>query len=215
MQHQLILQQPNGPTWLRVCAKLNHFPSLQQVHQYDSALKLVTDNGHEATEEIYSCIVSEHQKLAKERAEKQLMERAHRSALAMSRAATASSLVSAFQMARATVQQPQAPIFNPNFGQRQYLVCLELVHHRMRADRCVFRTGLSTQVNSRRVSSMVLARSTLLSAATIVDNGSWRAFRRCSLRALLIVRRAFDKKHGRGVMLYAASGKSNNGEYSW
>ncbi len=29
------------------------------------------------------------------------------------------------------------------------------------------------------------------------------------------MRRAADKKHGRGVMLYGTSGKANNGEYSW
>jgi hypothetical protein len=56
------MQQPNGPIWIRVCAKQNIVPSLQQVHQYDQALQLVLNHGHQASEEIYSCIVSEQQK---------------------------------------------------------------------------------------------------------------------------------------------------------
>jgi hypothetical protein len=61
-QQQLILQQPNGLIWLRVCAKLRIVPTLQHVHQYDAALKLVTDDGHKPSEEIYTCIVSEQNK---------------------------------------------------------------------------------------------------------------------------------------------------------
>ncbi len=64
-QLQLIMQQPNGATWIRVCAKQKVIPTLQRVHQYDSALKLVTDNGHQVSEEIYNCIVAEYHKHAK------------------------------------------------------------------------------------------------------------------------------------------------------
>ncbi len=64
-QLQLIMQQPNGATWIRVCAKQKVIPTLQGVHQYDSALKLVTDNGHAVSEEIYNCIVAEYHKHAK------------------------------------------------------------------------------------------------------------------------------------------------------
>ena len=37
----------------------------------------------------------------------------------------------------------------------------------------------------------------------------------CHVTLALLMRRAADKKHGRGVMLYGTSGKANNGEYSW
>jgi hypothetical protein len=167
MQHQLILQQPNGPNWLRICAKLNHFPSLQQVHQYDAALKLITDNGHQATEEIYSCIVSEHQKHAKQLAESQRMERA----FATSRAATANSLISAFQMSHAAVQKPIAPVFASNFGQRQYLVCLGRMFLRLCTDIFVFRMVRSTRENSRRANSMALALSISQWAAITLGSG--------------------------------------------
>jgi hypothetical protein len=61
-QQQLIMQHPTGPAWIQVCGKFGLFPNLQQVHQYDSALRLVMSNGHEPTEEIMSCIVQEQQK---------------------------------------------------------------------------------------------------------------------------------------------------------
>ena len=98
-QQQLIMQQPNGPIWIRVCAKQNIVPTLQHVHQYDAALKLVTDNGHQASEEIYSCIVSEQQRHLKEQYEYAQRMRA----LAMARVAPAS-----------------------NFGERAYMVCFNL-----------------------------------------------------------------------------------------
>ncbi len=166
-QLQLIAQQPNGPIWIRICAKLNMEPSLQQVHQYDSALKLVVDNGHQASEEIYTCIVSEHQKHMNEQKrlkEQQLKER--QLVLAMARAPSAKALLSVFQASRAP-----APVLTSTFGERSYLVRLRRVVVCAGADLCIFRMDHSTLASSRRESSMVWARSSLQSVAITAGIG--------------------------------------------
>ena len=171
-QLQLIAQQPNGPIWIRICAKLNMEPSLQQVHQYDSALKLVVDNGHQASEEIYTCIVSEHQKHMNEQKrlkEQQLKER--QLVLAMARAPSAKSLLSAFQASRTPLRQAPAPAVTSNFGERSYLVRFWHVVVCAGADLCIFRMDHSTLASSRRESSMVSARSSLQSVATTAGIG--------------------------------------------
>jgi hypothetical protein len=97
-QQQLIMQQPNGPIWIRVCADQNIVPTLQHVHQYDAALKLVTDNGHQASEEIYSCIVSEQNRHLQEQ-----IQYAHRMrALAMARIAPATNFGDRAYMVRSS-----------------------------------------------------------------------------------------------------------------
>ena len=63
-QLQLIMQQPNGVNWIRVCAMQNNMPTLQEVYMYNAALKLIIDSGHDVSEETYSGIVREHRKLA-------------------------------------------------------------------------------------------------------------------------------------------------------
>jgi hypothetical protein len=173
-QLQLIAQQPNGPIWIRICAKLNIEPSLQQVHQYDSALKLVVDNGHQASEEIYTCIVSEHQKHMNEQKrlkEQQLKER--QLVLAMARAPSAKALLSAFQASRGQVPAAKAPApaLTSNFGERSYLVRLWHVVVCVGADLCIFRMDHSTLASSRRESLMVWARSSLQPVAITAGIG--------------------------------------------
>jgi hypothetical protein len=109
-QQQLILQQPNGLIWMRVCAKLRIFPTLQQVHQYDAALKLVTDDGHKASEEIYTCIVSEqHKHLMQQKQQQQAVS-------------VSKQRLTAVMASKAPLTAPP-PLVSHTYGERSYSVC--------------------------------------------------------------------------------------------
>ena len=109
-QQQLILQQPNGLIWMRVCAKLRIFPTLQQVHQYDAALKLVTDDGHKASDEIDTCIVSEqHKHLMQQKQQQQAVS-------------VSKQRLTAVMASKAPLTAPP-PLVSHTYGERSYSVC--------------------------------------------------------------------------------------------
>jgi hypothetical protein len=114
-QLRLIVQQPNGPLWIRVCAKLGITPSLQQVHQYDAALKLVIDNGHQPSEEIYTCIVSEQQRHV---IQQQLQRNQKQCALVMSKPPS----LDVHKPPEVKFQSPPAPVANSNYAETSYAV---------------------------------------------------------------------------------------------
>lgn len=175
-QQQLILQQPNGLIWMRVCAKLRIFPTLQQVHQYDAALKLVTDDGHKASEEIYTCIVSEqHKHLMQQKQQQQAVS-------------VSKQRLTAVMASKAPLTAPP-PLVSHTYGERSYSVCcmsppmpLALTAHTF-----LCRMDRNMPESSRRANFTESARLSLPSAGTTVANGSQRAHMCTSVSMLRLI----------------------------
>jgi hypothetical protein len=162
-QQQLILQQPNGLIWMRVCAKLRIIPTLQQVHQYDAALKLVTDDGHKASEEIYTCIVSEQHKHL-------LQQKQQQQALNVNKQRFTAVMAS---NAPLTVLPP---VVSQSYGERSYSVGgMSLGCHKLTAHISLCRMVRNMPESSRRASFTELERSSLPSVATTAASGAYHA----------------------------------------
>lgn len=142
-----------------MCAKLRIFPTLQQVHQYDAALKLVTDDGHKASEEIYTCIVSEQHKHLMQQKQQQQAVNVNKQRL---------TAVMASKAPLAVVP----PVVSQSYGERSYSVgSISLSCHKPAAHTLLCRTDRSMPESSRRANFTEWERLSLPSVDTIAANG--------------------------------------------